>query len=101
PPINLKPDVSRNLLFVLKEALNNITKHSGASATDVAFHFHSNKSYTFRIGDNGHGIDYHNMPAYHNGLSNIKKRVEEINARLEVKSEAGKGTTIEIDGNLS
>ena len=117
PPLKLQPDVSRNLLFVLKEALNNSAKHSEANKVEVSFQLNSTAQtsmkesavlrsakrnvYLFSIKDNGIGINYEAIPAHHNGLDNMQKRIAEIKGNLEIKSIAGKGTMIEIKGWLS
>ena len=101
PKWDLKPDVSRNLIFILKEALNNIIKHSNATTVDVSLIFDEEKNYTLKITDNGKGINFDSMPAHHNGLSYMRKRMEDINGKLEVGSKAGEGTSIEIIGNFT
>jgi two-component system, NarL family, sensor histidine kinase UhpB len=98
PKMNLKPDVSRNLIFVFKEALNNIVKHSNATEVDVNFTLLENKRYTLLINDNGKGIDFDSMPAHHNGLEYMRRRIEELNGKFEVHSRAGNGTQIQISG---
>ncbi len=101
PELLLKPDVSRNLFFVLKEALNNAAKHSQASLIKVLFKVNTDNSYVFQINDNGKGIDYNSLPAYRSGFGNMRKRIEEIKGKFEISSQPGIGTEIEIKGNLS
>ena len=99
PPLNLDPDVGRNLFFVIKEALNNSIKHSGASQLEITFGF-KNKNYNLQIADNGKGIDYSTIAPNHNGLINMRKRIENINGKFEIISGKGRGTKIEISGNF-
>ncbi len=101
PPIKLENDISRNLIFVLKEALNNSVKYSGASKVEVLLSINENKKFNFKIEDNGKGIDYNSMPVHHSGLGNMRKRIEEIKGKFEIVSEKGSGTRIEISGTFA
>jgi signal transduction histidine kinase len=88
-------ETRRNLYLIFKEALNNLVKYSQATRASVLVS-HENKSVTFIIRDDGVGF---NSKAEFggNGLSNMKKRAEEIGALLLIESDIGKGTTIELN----
>ncbi len=79
-PINL-PDIAvngekrRNIFLVVKEALNNVLKHSGASALKINIELFEN-SLKFSIHDNGKGIDFEKLRQFGNGLKNMEKRMK-------------------------
>ena len=52
------------------------------------------------VSDNGCGFDTESI-SEGMGLSNIKERVESRNGRLEILSEIGKGTDINIEFQLN
>jgi signal transduction histidine kinase len=81
----------KNLFLIIKEALHNSLKHSGAGEAMVNFQMH-NDQLLIEIADNGTGIL--NPNSFGNGIKNMKKRVEEINATIHFSS--GKGTQIQI-----
>jgi signal transduction histidine kinase len=83
-----------NVIFAVKEAINNIIKH--ASANEVAFQVSFERGeMTISIYDNGSGFDKANrMMGNGNGLANMKQRLEAVGGRCNIESSAGKGTTI-------
>lgn len=98
----LQPHVKRNIFLALKEALNNVVKH--AQATTVAIVFNTKQAhFTLSIMDDGIGLpSQHNndMAFRHNGLLNIEKRMNEINASVALQSNPDGGTKLIITGNL-
>ncbi len=100
PPISLAPEVRRNLLLVVKEALNNVVKHSGAR-TAVLECTIINNELEISITDDGIGIPLSLATARlsgGNGLRNMHKRMEAIHGRLEVGrvGSAGDGTKVRL-----
>ncbi len=80
----------RNVYLVIKEALHNIVKHSRADK--VIIDIQADKQLVISIVDNGIGFDRANARAFSNGLNNMKKRMEEIQGRLEIIR--NNGTTV-------
>jgi signal transduction histidine kinase len=83
-----------NLCMVVKEAMNNITKHAKATEVKLSITFR-NFLLTIHIQDDGSGFDLSNKPAGH-GLTNIQRRLEEIGGRQRIESQPGQGTNIWI-----
>jgi signal transduction histidine kinase len=74
--------------------MNNLVKYSQATRASVSI-THDNHEVTCIIRDDGIGFDV--SAKYNgNGLNNIRKRANEIDARLNIESENGKGTNIEL-----
>lgn len=86
------PEARRNVLLIIKEAMNNIAKYSEADHANVSVT--ADGSYlSVSISDNGKGFDVHSN-GHGNGLNNMKKRTESIGGHFEIRSTEGKGTSI-------
>lgn len=99
PKTRLSMDVRRNLLMIFKESINNIAKHSNASAVSIELIVvkdnRTGYNIIMQIEDNGKGFD----PLIcdrGNGLNNLEKRSAEINAEIKITSVPGKGTIIKL-----
>ncbi|MFA5419293.1 MAG: response regulator [Bacteroidales bacterium] len=87
----------RILLYrIICELLNNVIKHARASSITIDIcqdqHFHY-----FSVTDDGQGFKYSaktNKNGY--GLFSINERLDTIQGRLVIKSDAGKGTTATV-----
>jgi ligand-binding sensor domain-containing protein/signal transduction histidine kinase len=90
----INPEVKRNLLLILKEALNNVVKHS--EAKEVCILLRTEKSeLVMKVSDNGKGISKEQDTAMGNGLKNMRKRAESINAEIKITSEQT-GTAVHV-----
>jgi signal transduction histidine kinase len=88
------PDAVRTSIYrVVQEALNNISRHSGARSAVVKVG-RSGETLSLTIEDDGSGFD----PARTRGLGllGMDERVKQLGGHLEVKSASGKGTTVQI-----
>lgn len=82
----------KHLYLIGKEAISNAVKHSGA--THIFFSFKEyKKKHQLLVMDNGKGFDVMS-PANGNGLKNIRHRVKELGAHLELESAPGEGTKL-------
>ena len=90
--------LKRNVYLIFKEAVNNIAKYSEATVVDIILKIENNKL-LLTISDNGKGFDTSNNTKG-NGLNNMRKRAEQINAILEIKSSINKGTIISLKMEL-
>ena len=94
--VELKPNICINLLYILKEALNNIRKHAKATQVNIMFTLTQNQLDVV-IEDNGVGFDI-NQQYYSTkskfGLCIIGERAAEIGAKAEIFSSKGKGSRI-------
>jgi signal transduction histidine kinase len=84
-----------NLFMALKEALNNVLKHSGAGEVTIGIAVADGRM-TIRIVDNGRGFDVAHAAKKGNGLENMRERLARIGGRLNVESAPGKGTVVEL-----
>lgn len=86
--MDVPPDQLIILYRMFQEVLNNIIKHSGASAIEVAVT--ENK---ISVADNGKGFDQEQQAAGI-GLLNLRQRAKVIGAAIQIDSFPGKGTNI-------
>lgn len=101
--ITVKSNLRREVFLIFKESINNIVKHSEARQVKIKLQI-SLEDLTLEITDDGKGFEAEK--AYENSLSSIsmgrngilsmQKRAKEMNGELEVISELGKGTTVEL-----
>ncbi len=88
--------VNRQLVYVLREGLHNIEKHSRASEVRLTFHWQPGQLEVI-LSDNGGGFDSHLVDhSQHFGLEIMQERIEAAHGRLEIASKPGSGTTIAI-----
>ena len=85
---------SIQILRIVQEAVQNAVKYAEASQIQVIFSLSENRL-QFQVIDNGKGFDLEMVKAG-NGLGNMQKRADEIEAILSVKSETGQGTEISL-----
>jgi signal transduction histidine kinase len=85
----------RNIFLAVKEALNNVLKHS--MATRVHIRIIEADQLTIEITDNGIGIDPDKLKRFGNGLNNMKKRIESMDGRFFVENSNGTALRFLID----
>jgi signal transduction histidine kinase len=100
PDHPLSAEVRRNIFLTMKEAMNNVVKHSGATAVRLGLGFRD-RHLEISIEDNGKGFVIDDTSRYGNGLINMRKRVETINGRFDIDSRPGGGTRISVNVPLT
>ena len=83
-----------NMFRVIQEAINNTLKHAEATEISIAI-YENDTSFFVDIKDNGKGFD-RNTINLGNGLENIQQRIKELDGKISISSEIGKGTAIKI-----
>ena len=91
----LPRDVQIALFRIAQEALNNATRHAGASKVDLALRTLT-QGVELRIADNGRGFDVARVSPGHLGLGIMRERAEAIGALLTIESERGRGTSVTV-----
>ncbi len=92
--ISLSSIKGMNLFRVIQEAINNAIKYSEASKISIHLKKESDKIF-ISIKDNGIGFDIKTVDLG-NGLSNMEKRINEIDGKVKINSKIEKGTEINI-----
>lgn len=93
PAWPLPADVRHNLFLTVKEALNNIVKHSQASEARIKLIL-DGPTLEIHIEDDGIGLPSDARDLSRNGLLNMKDRITEIGGTFDVSSHPNNGTRI-------
>ena len=83
----------KNILLIIKEAVNNTVKYSNASHVAISIK-KIEEHICVQVADNGKGFDAAAEKIKGDGLSNMQKRTEELKGIFEITSTPGKGTTV-------
>ena len=92
----LNPHEAIHLIYILREALNNIQKHANASHVWIELRSSPSKLITLTIQDDGIGIDQNGQTAGHFGLAIMQERTTSLNGKFSIKERLGGGTIIEV-----
>jgi signal transduction histidine kinase/ligand-binding sensor domain-containing protein len=99
PPRDLLPLVRDELYRIAGEALSNAFHHAQASRIEVELHYDAHQL-RLRIRDDGKGIESQVVKddgrAGHFGLRGMRERAKIIGAKMELWSNAGSGTEVEL-----
>jgi signal transduction histidine kinase len=97
-PRDLHPILRDDIYRIAREALRNAFRHAHASRIEAEITYGS-RALRLRIRDDGKGIDSKLLDAGrdgHWGLPGMRERAQEISARLDIWSEIGAGTEVEL-----
>jgi ligand-binding sensor domain-containing protein/signal transduction histidine kinase len=104
PEVSLRTDVRHGLFLVVKEALNNVVKHAGATEVQVRMDVLP-EEFCVSLRDNGKGFAVPPLAAggpaggalaSGDGLDNMRHRIENLGGRFEIFSQPGAGTHVRI-----
>ena len=93
----LEQDEAVGLFHITQEALNNVSKHSGATAVSIKL-AGARGGVSLEVADNGKGFDARGGgSAEKHGLRNIKDRARGMGAKVSIDSEIGCGTRVRVE----
>jgi signal transduction histidine kinase len=95
PAAPLDARLRHGLFLAFKEALNNAVRHSGASQVVVEMSFATGQL-RIAVTDDGRGFALAECPPGSDGLGSMKARLPKLGGRCEIRSQPGKGTTVEF-----
>lgn len=90
-PRRFSQEVEAAVYFCCLEALQNISKHAGATGASISLHIEG-QTLRFVISDDGRGFDT-STAQKSSGLQNMSDRIEALGGHLGVVSSPGMGTT--------
>ncbi len=95
---SLPPDRRSDILFIAREALSNVARHSGASRTELVL-VDEGGNLVLCVEDNGRGFDPAALPGpdafgRHQGLANMRDRAVGLGGTFAVERPDGPGTRI-------
>ncbi len=95
-PTNLPNDVALCIYRVAQESLRNVAKHAAVGKAWVRL-FATEGELRLQVRDEGIGFEVENGSSQPGiGLSSMEERVHLANGSFEIKSEPGRGTTVEV-----
>lgn len=94
PDKEITGDKRRNIFLCVKETLNNVLKHAGA--TTVQIDIQTGENLVIRIADNGKGINMESLRQFGNGLKNMARRMESIGGHFEILNSHGTLTILRL-----
>ena len=102
--VNLSDDQSRNTLKIIQEAITNVLKHSQAKIVRLFVSKEKDNTVNVLVEDDGIGIakscfigHEEEVSGEHFGISVMKDRANQMNARLDIESEPGEGVRIKLN----
>jgi two-component system nitrate/nitrite sensor histidine kinase NarX len=87
---------SRQVMYILREILNNVEKHAASQHVDIYLQW-ADEEFRLKVRDDGQGFNLEKPPredAY--GLAIMKERSRTINADLVIDSSVGSGTEVKL-----
>jgi signal transduction histidine kinase len=94
PAREITGEKRRNIFLSVKEALNNVLKHSQSSV--VKINVIVNDKLIIEIQDDGVGINMEKLRKFGNGLNNMKKRMASIDGDFNIENREGTRTTFHL-----
>ena len=91
--------MSRNLLMIFKEALNNCLKYADATTVNLKAELKDDNVLHLTLADNGKGFDVEEV-VKGNGLNNMRNRAKRLGGKLYIDSKPGMGTVINLHFRL-
>jgi signal transduction histidine kinase/ligand-binding sensor domain-containing protein len=92
--IRLPMEHRQHIYLIMKESINNLVKYSGCSRAAIKA-LYKDQQLLIKISDNGKGFDT-SIRANGNGLVSMRNRANAIKGRLELESESGLGTVVQL-----
>ena len=93
----LQHEQALGLFHIAQEALNNVSKHSQATAVSIGLAV-ATGAVNLNVTDNGSGFEYGSTSgAERHGLRNINDRARGMGARLSIESKPGAGTLVAVE----
>jgi signal transduction histidine kinase len=97
----LRPEQAEHLRHVVTEAFSNVLRHAHATSVSVRMAC-TQRRFTLDIRDDGVGFDAGEAGGQHGrrgraqGLANIRRRAELLDARVDIESAPGRGTRLSL-----
>jgi ligand-binding sensor domain-containing protein/signal transduction histidine kinase len=90
PSIAMSATQRHNLLLAVKEALNNVVKHSAATEVWIRLHWEAD-ILEIHVEDNGHGMVANPAGIAGDGSENMKARLSALGGLVHIQNQPGQG----------
>jgi len=94
PDIKISGDARRHIHLLVKEALHNVIKHSGADRIDITIS--CDDKLRIVVADNGKGMNIEDSNGTGNGMKNMRKRTQQLDGMFFIANKNGLTLTFEI-----
>ena len=100
-PVGLPPEVSAEVLQMIREALHNVQKHAAATRVAVTID-KTDRGIEVSIEDNGHGFNFagtyslDELELLRFGPASLKRRARSLSADFQLESRPGRGTGLKF-----
>ena len=94
PNVKVAPDVREDLARIVREAVSNAARHGEARRISVALT--NADGIRVRVADDGKGFDPEAPRRRGFGMTSMRERAEGRGGTVDVQSEPGKGTVVEV-----
>lgn len=95
PKIPLDSNSRHGIFLAVKEALNNVVRHSGATEVTLKIDMVGDEL-VISISDNGRGFTFDSVNPGSDGLSGMRNRLQKLAGACNISSRPGQGTTVEF-----
>lgn len=95
PDIGISSQVRHQVTMAVKEALQNVVKHSKASEVTLTLAM-DQRHFVIRVSDNGCGLSEHPEKSDRNGLENMKSRLVGIGGICDIHASVTGGAEVEM-----
>lgn len=92
----LPPEYQISFYRIIQETLNNIVKHSHATAATICLRYQGSRI-TLLVEDNGIGMEDTGKGRHGFGIHNMTERVRTMRGQLRLSSISGEGTRLQIE----
>jgi signal transduction histidine kinase len=96
PAAPLTSEVRHNLFLAVREALNNVARHSQATEVWLRIKLESPEMLCLVVEDNGQGFATPAGTAGGNGLANLRQRMTQVGGQFEYESRPGAGVVCRL-----
>jgi signal transduction histidine kinase len=100
-PVGLSPEVTQEVMAMIREALHNVQKHAAATRVAVTLE-KTDRGLEIAVDDNGHGFSFagtyslEELELLRLGPESLKRRVRSLNAELQLESRPGRGAGLKV-----
>lgn len=94
PAVEISGESRRNIFLIVKEAVHNIIKHSGANKVNI--NIACDEQLIISVSDNGGGMDAGENINTGNGLKNMRHRIHQLNGKFFIQNSEGVTLTFKI-----
>jgi len=93
PALDFDLPLRRSLLLAVKEAINNVARHAGATRLLLQIHRQESRLVVL-VEDDGRGFDPAQAGGERNGLGNMIQRMQEVGGDCRISSAPGRGCQV-------